>query len=191
LDSVGIGSQIPWPRILRCYAPQVETPGCRLAGPRFDAEDLLQRCLSGRAAPGTRIPAPRPASRLGVSYHSPGVRWRRRNDVLRRWLWGLHGQALAESRSAGPTPVEEIERREESLRLYAAMDRLPEKYRTVLILSALERIHWRRHRRAAWHRKPMQFWVRLHRARAKLADLLTEEEQPWSETKTRARSHPA
>jgi len=30
------------------------------------------------------------------------VRWRRRNDVLRRWLWGLHGQALAESQVRRP-----------------------------------------------------------------------------------------
>jgi len=81
------------------------------------------------------------------------------------------------SRSAGPTPVEEIERREESLRLYAAMDRLPEKYRTVLILSHSKNPLAKTSPRCLAS-KPMQFGTPAPRARAKLADLLTEEEQP-------------
>lgn len=101
------------------------------------------------------------------------VRWRRRNAALRRWLWGQHGQALAEARSSGPTPVEEIERREESLRLYAAMDRLPEKYRTVLILFALEEATGDQIA-ALLGIDANAVWVRLHRARTKLADLLSE-----------------
>jgi len=63
------------------------------------------------------------------------------------------------------------------LRLYAAMDRLPEKYRTVLILSALEESSGE-DIATLLGIEPNTVWVRLHRARAKLADLLSQEEKP-------------
>ena len=155
------------------YAPQVERWARRLAGPRFDAEDILhdvflvalrrQHEFRGEARITTWL----------FRITAQVVRCRRRNDTLRRWLWGMHGQALTESRSSGPTPVEEIERREESRLLYAALDRLPEKYRTVLILFALEESTGEQIA-ALLGIDPNTVWVRLHRARAKLADLLTE-----------------
>ena len=155
------------------YAPQVERWARRLAGPRFDAEDIVhdvflvvlrrQHEFRGEARITTWL----------FRITAQVVRCRRRNDALRRWLWGMHGQALKESRSSGPTPVEEIERREESRLLYAALDRLPEKYRTVLILFALEESTGEQIA-ALVGIDPSTVWVRLHRARAKLADLLTE-----------------
>jgi RNA polymerase sigma-70 factor (ECF subfamily) len=155
------------------YAPQVERWARRLAGPRFDAEDLLHDVFLVvlRRRHEFRGEAKITTWLFRVTAHL--VRWRRRNDALRRRLWGLHGQALAESRSSGPTPVEEIERREESLRLYAALDRLPEKYRTVLILFALEEATGDQIA-ALLGIDTNTVWVRLHRARAKLADLLSE-----------------
>ena len=176
LDPSGLGSADSLAEIYDRYAPQVERWARRLAGPRFDAEDLLHDVFlvvlrrrhefRGEAKIATWL--------FRVTAHV--VRWRRRNDALRRRLWGLHGQALAESRSSGPTPVEEIERREESLRLYAALDRLPEKYRTVLILFALEEATGDQIA-ALLGIDTNTVWVRLHRARAKLADLLSEGRQ--------------
>ena len=155
------------------YAPLVERWARRLAGPRFDAEDLLHDVF---LVVLRRQPEFRGEARITTwlfRITAQVVRCRRRNDALRRLLWGQHGQALMDSRSIGPTPVEEIERREESLRLYAALDRLPEKYRTVLILFALEESTGEQIA-ALLGIDPNTVWVRLHRARAKLADLLTE-----------------
>ena len=177
LELSGLDSADSLAEIYDRYAPQVERWARRLAGPRFDAEDLLHDVFLVVLRRHHEFRNEARITTWLFRITAQVVRWRRRNDVLRRWLWGLHGQALAESRSAGPTPVEEIERREESLRLYAAMDRLPEKYRTVLILSALEESTGE-DIAALLGIETNAVWVRLHRARAKLADLLTEEEQP-------------
>jgi RNA polymerase sigma-70 factor (ECF subfamily) len=75
----------------------------------------------------------------------------------------------------GSTPVEDLERREEGMRLYAALDRLPEKYRSVLILFTLEEATGDQIATLLGI-DTNTVWVRLHRARAKLADLLTQEE---------------
>jgi RNA polymerase sigma-70 factor (ECF subfamily) len=107
------------------------------------------------------------------------VRWRRRNDTVRRWLWGRHGQDSLDARTSVPTPVEEIERREQSSRLYAALDKLPEKYRTALVLSALEGMSGEQIAELT-DSEVNAVWVRLHRARAKLADLLVDEEETKS-----------
>jgi RNA polymerase sigma-70 factor (ECF subfamily) len=104
------------------------------------------------------------------------VRWRRRNDALRRWLWGRHGQDTVDAQTSVPTPVEELERREENLRLYAALDRLPEKYRTTLVLFALEGLSGEQIAELT-NSEVGAVWVRLHRARARLADLLVDEQE--------------
>lgn len=156
------------------YAPQVERWARRLAGPHVDAEDLLHdiflvvlRCrheFRGEAKISTWL--------FRITQHV--VRWRRRNDALRRWLWGQHGPSVCEEAQARvPTPVEELERREQSLRLYAALDRLPENYRTTLVLFSLEGLP-ADEIAALMETEAQTVWVRLHRARAKLADLLVE-----------------
>lgn len=155
------------------HASQVERWARRLAGPRVDPEDLLHdiflvvlrrhREFRGEAKVTTWL----------FRITQQVVRCRRRNDTLRRWLWGQHGQAMNDARAPVPTPIEEVERRERQLRLYAALDRLPEKYRTVLVLSALEGLPGEEIA-ALTGIDVNTLWVRLHRARAKLADLLAE-----------------
>jgi len=173
LDSSGLGSADSLAEIYDRYAPQVERWLRRLAGPRFDPEDLLHDVFLVVLRRRHEFRGEAKVTTWMFRIAAQVVRWRRRNDALRSWLWGLHGRALAESRSSGPTPVEEIERREESLLLYAALDRLPEKYRTVLILFALEECTGEEIA-ALLGIDSNTVWVRLHRARAKLADLLSE-----------------
>jgi RNA polymerase sigma-70 factor (ECF subfamily) len=161
------------------YAPQVERWARRLAGPRLDPEDLLHDIFlivlrrrhewRGEAKITTWL----------FRITAQVVRWRRRNDALRRWLWGRHKGELAEARTNAPTPVEEIERREQSARLYAALDCLPEKYRTTLVLFALEGLPGEEIA-ALTGTDVGTVWVRLHRARARLADLLVEEREKTS-----------
>jgi len=159
------------------HADQVERWARRLAGPRFDAEDLLHDVFLVVLRRHQEFREQAKPSTWLFRITAQIVRWRRRNDAVRRWLWGTNGQAFGEATRPGPTPVEEYERREESVRLYAALDRLPEKYRTVLILFAIE--EYPGDQIASLLGIDVNtVWVRLHRARAKLADLLGREDSP-------------
>jgi RNA polymerase sigma factor (sigma-70 family) len=159
------------------YAPLVERWVRRLAGPRADAEDLLhdiflvvmrrRREFRGEAKITTWL----------FCITQKIVRWRRRKDAVRRLLWGTHGPAAAEAHAGVPTPVEEVERREAQARLYAALDRMPEKYRTTLVLFAIEGLPGEAIA-ALTGTDTNTVWVRLYRARARLAALLAAEEAP-------------
>jgi RNA polymerase sigma factor (sigma-70 family) len=161
------------------HAPQVERWARRLAGPQFDAEDLLHDIflVVMRRWPEFRGDAKVTTWLFRITLQV--VRWRRRNDAVRRWLWGRHGQDSLDARASVPTPIEEIERREQHLRLYTALDRLPEKYRTPLVLSALEGLSGEQIAELT-DSEVNAVWVRLHRARAKLADLLLDQEEATS-----------
>ena len=158
------------------HAPQIERWARRLAGPQFDAEDILHDIF---LVVMRRLPEFRGEAKITTwlfSITQQVVRCRRRNDAVRRWLWGRHGQDSLDARTSVPTPIEEIERREQNLRLYAALDRLPEKYRTTLVLCALEGMSGEQVAELTGS-EVNAVWVRLHRARAKLADLLVDEEE--------------
>jgi RNA polymerase sigma-70 factor, ECF subfamily len=155
------------------YAPQVERWARRLAGPRFDAEDLLHDIFLVVLRRRHEFRGDAKISTWLFRITQQVVRWRRRNDALRRWLWGQNCQPMAEACANVPTPIEELERREKSLRLYAALDRLPEKYRTTLVLFALEGLSGEEIA-GLLGTDANTVWVRLHRARAKLADMLVE-----------------
>jgi RNA polymerase sigma-70 factor, ECF subfamily len=155
------------------FAPQVERWARRLAGPRFDAEDLLHDIFLVVLRRRHEFRGDAKISTWLFRITQQVVRWRRRNDALRRLLWGQHGQPLADACANVPTPVEELERREKSLRLYAALDRLPEKYRTTLVLFALEGLTGEEIA-TLLGTDANTVWVRLHRARAKLAVMLAE-----------------
>jgi RNA polymerase sigma-70 factor, ECF subfamily len=174
LPSAGQGLPEGLAELYGRHAAQVERWARRLAGPGFDAEDLLHDVF---LVVLRRRHEFRDEARLSTwlfRITAQVVRWRRRNQALRRLLWGTHSQALIEASPRGPTPVEEYERREDSLRLYAALDRLPEKYRTVLILFAIEE-NTGEEIASLLGIDVNTVWVRLHRARAKLADLLASE----------------
>ncbi len=173
LDASGLGGADSLAELYDRYAPQVERWARRLAGPRFDAEDLLHDIFLVVLRRRHEFRGEAKITTWLFRITAQVVRWRRRNAALRGWLWGLHGHWLAEAN--GPTPVEDLERREEGMRLYAALDRLPEKYRSVLILFALEEATGDQIA-ALLGIDTNTVWVRLHRARAKLADLLTQEE---------------
>jgi RNA polymerase sigma-70 factor (ECF subfamily) len=174
LDSSGLGGADSLAELYDRYAPQVERWARRLAGPRFDPEDLLHDIFLIVLRRRHEFRGEAKMTTWLFRITAQVVRWRRRNAALRSWLWGLHGQSLAEAK-LGPTPVEDLERREEGMRLYAALDRLPEKYRSVLILFALDEATGDQIA-ALLGIDTNTVWVRLHRARAKLADLLTEGE---------------
>ena len=153
------------------HAPQVERWVRLLAGPRLDPEDLLHDIFLVVLRQRHEFRGEAKMTTWLFRITQQVVRWRRRNDVHRRWLWRQHRQDLAEAWPGVPTPIEEIDRCEQQLRLYAALDRLPEKYRTALVLFALEGMSGEEIS-ALTGADVRTVWVRVHRARAKLADLL-------------------
>jgi len=161
------------------YAPQVERWARRLAGPQFDAEDLLHDIFLVVMRRWHEFRGEAKITTWLFRITQQVVRWRRRNDAVRRWLWGRHGHDAVDARTSVPTPTEEIERREQNLRLYGALDQLPEKYRTTLVLFALEGMSGEQIAELT-DSEVGSVWVRLHRARAKLADLLADEEEAKS-----------
>lgn len=158
----------------RC-APQVERWARRLAGPRFDAEDLLHDIFLIVLRRRHEFRGEAKLSTWLFRITEQVVRWRRRNDTLRRWLLGRHGQDLPDAHRKAPTPVEEVERRERTISLYRGLERLPEKQRTVLILFDLEGLSGEQVA-ALTGAEVGTVWVQLHRARTKLADILGAEE---------------
>lgn len=157
------------------YEPMVERWVRRLAGPSADVEDLvhdvfvvaLRRCseFRGEAKVSTwlfRI------TQLVVRKRRFRRRLRQFLDVLHR----SHEEALA---PPSPTPLEVLEDRQRCARLYAALDRLPEKYRTAIIMCDIE---------GSGAEEVGQLigltanavWVRVHRARAMLLEQLGNRE---------------
>jgi RNA polymerase sigma-70 factor (ECF subfamily) len=89
----------------------------------------------------------------------------RRKERLKRWLRRVRFVDVA--RGLAPshvTPVDELERRQARESVHATLDRLPEKYRTVLILFEIEELSGEEIARLTGI-KPSTVFVRLHRAR--------------------------
>jgi RNA polymerase sigma-70 factor (ECF subfamily) len=147
----------------------------RLAGPRVDLEDALQEVLVQihHALPGFRGEA-RLTTWLYQLTRRVVMRWRRREQV-RRWFFGDDEEADAPS--TAPGPAAQLEREEASKRLYRALDGLSEKHRTAFLLFEMEQLPAEEIARNM-NTRPGTVWVWLHRARAKLRELLDEEDRP-------------
>lgn len=147
----------------------------RLAGPSADLQDLVHDIflVALRKGFGFRGEASVDTWLFSITQH---VVWtKRRKSRVRQWLFGRNQTALA-----GPeprTPQHEIERREDCARLYQALDRLPDVYRTTLILYELEELSGEE----VAHLTGVPIgtvWVRLHRGRERLMQILSRKERP-------------
>jgi RNA polymerase sigma-70 factor, ECF subfamily len=156
------------------YAPDVKRWASRLAGPRADLEDLvhdvfviaLRRRFVSRGDAGVRTWLFRITNNV--------VRNRRRRGFIRGLLFRRHQHEVLATAPAPATPQEEIERRERHAQLYQALDRLPECYRTTLILYEMERLSGEEVAELTGASLGT-VWVRLHRGRSRLVEYLTKE----------------
>lgn len=149
----------------------------RLAGPTADVDDLLHDVFvialrrrfifRGEANVRTWL--------FRITHHV--VCSRRRRSYIRALLLGRHHDAIVAATSSFATPHEEIERRERHLRLYRALDRLPDAYRTALILYEIDGLSGEKVAELTGISLGT-LWVRLHRGRAKLLACLSAEERP-------------
>jgi RNA polymerase sigma-70 factor, ECF subfamily len=138
----------------------------RLRGPGPDVEDLLQDVflVAHRRWPELRQRAEPRGWLYGVCVRV--VAAKRRREKLRR-TFGL--ETVAEPASHG-TPASALDRTEATRRLYALLDKLPEKQRAVFVLFELEGCSGEQIAEAVGC--PLQtVWTRLFHARKNLTRL--------------------
>lgn len=159
------------------HASDVKRWARRLAGPTADVEDLLHDVfvIALRRHFTFRGEANVTTWLFRITHHV--VRSRRRRSSVRALLFGRHQEETAATTTLAATPYEEIERHERHLRLYRALDRLPDAYRTAVILYEIEGLSGEEVAGLAGISLGT-LWVRLHRGRARLLACLSEEERP-------------
>jgi RNA polymerase sigma-70 factor (ECF subfamily) len=159
-------------QIYETYESMVERWVRRLAGPGAEVEDLVHDVFLVALRRKNEFRGDAKISTWLFRITELIVRKRRFRRRLHRFL-GLafrdNATALAPS---SPTPLEEMERRQQCALLYAALDRLPEKYRTPVIMFDID---GRPAQEVAslLGIKTNAVWVRVHRARARLLDELS------------------
>lgn len=158
--------------LYRLYANVVARWAHRLGGPEIDADDLVQQVFLSvqRRLPSLRSAASVRAWLFRITQNE--VRQARRRNQLRGWL-GLGGKTEARELQADSTPEDDLERRQARRTVYAVLNRMGEKYRSVLILFQLEELSGEEIADLTGL-KLATVWVRLHRARSQFLRLLAE-----------------
>jgi RNA polymerase sigma-70 factor (ECF subfamily) len=157
--------------IYRAHVQQVARWASRLGGPGIEAEDVAQEVFLTvqRLVPEFRGDAELTTWLYRITANA--VRHRRRKERWRRWLGGAPPEAIAQLPSKALNPLETLESSEATELVYRVLDGLPERYRTVLILSDLEGLSGAELERLIGV-KAATLRVRLHRARAAFAERL-------------------
>jgi RNA polymerase sigma-70 factor (ECF subfamily) len=158
-------------RIYERHVVDVDRWVRRLAGPREDVEDLIHEVFLVAVRRRDEFRGDGKVTTWLFRITALVVKERRRRDRTRRWLFARHGDDLATERAAPVTPLEEIERQERVGRLYAALDRLPDRYRTPIILYEIDGMTGQDLGITLG-----ATWVRLHRGRARLLRELVKAE---------------
>lgn len=146
----------------------------QLLGPGMDVQDLVHDvfCIAFRKPFQDRGEAAVDTWLFRITLREAQAK--RRRQRLRQFLLGRHREQLMPAAPA--TPQQELERQEQHARLYRALDRLPDRYRTPLILFEIEELSGEQVAEIIQITEAA-LWVRLHRGRAKLLELLQEEER--------------
>jgi RNA polymerase sigma-70 factor, ECF subfamily len=161
--------------LYRAHAATVARWAGHLGGPTADVEDLVHEIFLVVARRLADFRGEAKVTTWLYRITERVVRERRRRNRVRNWLWRTRQADLERTLSSTPlTPVEDLERLQDVETVYRILDRLPEKYRVVLILYELEgesgeEIADRTARKLA------TVWVHLHRARARFLEELKRE----------------
>ena len=162
------------------YEPMVERWVRRLCGPSADVEDLIHDVFVVALRRRREFRGDAKVSTWLFRITQLVVRKRRFRHRLRQYLDVLHRGHEEATAPPSPTPLEVLEERQRCARLYAALDRLPDTYRTAIILCDIESLG----AEEAGHLLGLTanaVWVRVHRGRAMLLQQLTRGEQRAAE----------
>jgi RNA polymerase sigma-70 factor (ECF subfamily) len=153
-------------QIYRDHVQQVARWAGWLIGPSGDAEDVVQEVFM---TAHRLLPTFRGDAKIGTwlfRLTANAARHHRRRRARKRWL-ELAGQLFA-VHEVERSPLDQLQSSSELELVRAALDSLPEKHRTVLILSRLEGLSGEQIADLT-RTKVSTVWVRLHRARLELA----------------------
>ncbi len=154
--------------LYRQHAETVAHWAVRLGGPLLDYEDVVHEVFLKLQRALPQLDATKSLNAWLYRVTLNEVRYRRRKARIRHFLSGLAGDFAANVRSEAPVAPELLERQEEARRVHAALDRLPEKFREVLVLFELEGRSGEEVA-ALMGARLATVWVWLGRARARLA----------------------
>jgi RNA polymerase sigma-70 factor (ECF subfamily) len=151
--------------LYRAHAPTVARWAAKLAGPCADVEDLVHEIF---LVARRRLPEFRGDAKVTTWLYRITERValeNRRKDRFRRWFSIARRTEIEEAISPPHlTPVDELERRQSTEAVYRILDRMPDKYRTVIILFELEELSGEEIAALTGQKVPT-VWVHLHRGR--------------------------
>lgn len=155
--------------VYRAHADAVALWARRFGGPDLDVEDIVHEVF---LVVQRRLPEWRGEAKLSTWLYE--ITFRVVQDRRRRWRWPRFGNAArtapdeaARIAADQPDALSLLERREASATLYALLDELGEKYRTVIVLFELEERSGEEIA-ALTNTSLANVWIRLHRGRQKL-----------------------
>lgn len=164
------GASLELDTLYRAHASTIARWASRLAGPDADVDDLVHEIFLVAAQ---RLPEFRGDAKITTWLYRITERValsRRRRDRFRRWFSRARSVEIESSLSPSqPTPVDLLERRQSIEAVYRLLDKLPDKYRTVLILFEIEEFSGEEIATLTGQ-KESTVWVRLHRARARFLE---------------------
>ena len=171
----GVAGPVGLDQVYRSHAARVARWVGHLGGPNADVDDLVHEIF---LVADRRLPDFRGDARLTTWLYritERVVSGRRRNDRIRRWLGRTRRADMERALTSTPlTPIEALERRRAVSTVYRILDRLPERYREVLILFELEGASGEEIA-ALTGRKLATVWVHLHRARTRFLEEMSNE----------------
>lgn len=155
--------------VYRAHADAVALWARRFGGPDLDVEDIVHEVF---LVVQRRLPEWRGDAKLSTWLYE--ITFRVVLDRRRRWRWPRLASAsraapdeAARLAADQPDALSLLERREASATLYALLDEIGEKYRTVIVLFELEGRSGEEIA-ALTNTSLANVWIRLHRGRQKL-----------------------
>jgi RNA polymerase sigma-70 factor (ECF subfamily) len=165
--------------VYRAHAAQVARWAAHMGGPGIDVEDVVHEVFM---VVQRRLPEFRGEARLSTWLYritERVVRDGRRKERVRAWLRRTRRNDVERALTdVLRTPAEQLEREQARASVYVVLDRLPEKYRRVLVLFEMEGLSGEQIAELTGV-KLATVWVHLHRAREQfLTELARREGRP-------------
>lgn len=128
---------VSFDEIFRAYADTTARWAQQLGGASVDSDDVVQEVFLVVSRQLARF---RGEARLSTWLFEITRKITANHRRRHRWrFWrGRHDREADAEAARGPTPDAELERRQTLEQLYRVLDKMPEKYRTVLVLYEIE-----------------------------------------------------